>query len=123
MAFNPDPSIIAEMSRVCRLIRNFAGGMPEGALWKLVPPAVWQTTAVFSWLSTLSGKEQITVNQNQEKTADQNQQKREFFFMTISLPKIYMPVLLSGKSSQSSAKIVILGSSDKCVVKQQINVK
>ena len=23
------------MNRVCRLIHNFAGGMPEGALWRL----------------------------------------------------------------------------------------
>ena len=85
------------MSRIFRLIHNFACGMPEGTLWRLcassrpanhrsvfhgcqpfqekdnlfskgVNDSRKMSTCSGKQLSTISGKEQKTVNQNQEKT-------------------------------------------------------
>ena len=85
------------MSRVCRLIPNFAVGMPEGAPWRLCTSSRWAnhrsvfhgcqhfqekvnlfskgvndsskvSTCSEKRLSTTSGKREKTVNQNQEKT-------------------------------------------------------
>ena len=88
---------IAGMSRVCRLIPNFAGGMSEDALWRLcassrlanrrsvfhgcqlfqekvnlfsngVNDSSKVTTYSGKRLSTTSGKRAKTINRNQEKT-------------------------------------------------------
>jgi hypothetical protein len=87
----------AGMCRVYGLIHNFAGGMPEDALWRLCASSrmanhrsVFHSCQLFQEkdnlfsksvndsskvstcsgkrLSTTSGKEQKTVNHNQEKT-------------------------------------------------------
>ena len=89
------------MSRVCRLIANFAGGMSEDALWRLCASGrlanhrsvfhgcqqLQEKDNLFSKgvndssklstysekrLSTTSGKRAKTVNQNQEKTSQPN---------------------------------------------------
>ncbi len=86
------------MNRICRLIHNFASGMPEGTLWRLcassrlanhrsvfhscqhfqekdnlfrksVNDSRKMSTCSEKRLSTTSGKRAKTVNQNQEKTA------------------------------------------------------
>ena len=100
------------MCRVYGLIHNFAGGMPEDALWRLCASSrmanhrsVFHSCQLFQEkdnlfsksvndsskvstcsgkrLSTTSGKEQKTVNHNQEKTGQSGQGQNGHFHFRI----------------------------------------